>query len=100
MHDVSIYMPEIAMKMADAVDKLLKKNFRDLFQMGVEENIFRSDVPPDLFVNIYYQILKEMHNPEMLAHISFSFSDIDKMITRLLFEGVFTETARKKYKNL
>jgi len=95
MRDIIKYNSDIMKQIEEAGKKLIMENFRVLFTKGIEENTVRSDVDPDLFVTIYSHIVQKMHDPHVLSNISYSFDEINKMTTTILFKGILTEEARK-----
>jgi len=95
MRDIIKFSPDSFKRIEEAGKNLIMDNFRVLFLKGMEENFVRNDVDPDLFVTMYSHIVQKMHDPHVLSNVSYSFDEINRMITTILFEGILTEEARK-----
>ncbi len=96
LRDIIKYSPDIMKQIEEAGRNLIVENFRILFTKGVEENAVRNDVDPDLFVTMYSHIVQKLHDPHILSNMSYSFEEINKMTTTILFKGILTEEARRK----
>ncbi len=74
--DLQKYYPviyrEFIIKKRDHVFKQVKQNFAQ----GIEEGIYRNDLDIDLVARLYIQKLVDVHDPEFLSSVSFSFEKV------------------------
>jgi len=70
------YYPTIyrafVMKKRDHVYEQVKNNF----QQGINEGIYRNDLDIDLVARLYIQKLVDVHDPEFLSSVNFSFEKV------------------------
>jgi len=70
------YYPAIyrafVMKKRDHVYEQVKNNF----QQGINEGIYRNDLDIDLVARLYIQKLVDVHDPEFLSSVNFSFEKV------------------------
>jgi TetR/AcrR family transcriptional regulator, cholesterol catabolism regulator len=67
----SIYR-EFILKKRDHVYTTLKQNF----EQGIAEGIYRNDLDIDLVARLYIQKLVDVHDPEFLSSVNFSFEKV------------------------
>mgnify|MGYP001570431709 CR=1 FL=1 len=73
-------------------------DFTALVEEGIHERVFRQDVNKKILVMLYAGAVQHLINPEVLSQNSFSASEVYDNLIHIIFEGIFTEEARMKYK--
>jgi len=63
---------EFVIKKRDHVFEQVKQNF----SRGIEEGIYRNDLDIDLVARLYIQKLVDVHDPEFLSSVNFSFEKV------------------------
>jgi AcrR family transcriptional regulator len=61
------------------------------------ESIFRPDVNEQVLLQMFVSSIQGVLNPEILTRHSFSLEEAARSIFRILFEGAFTDSARKEF---
>ena len=91
--------PEIWKDIDDFRREHAYKNLSDLIKEGIENGVFRNDINTHLIVLAYISSVHSLINPETLANLPISADEAFIQIMKLMFEGIFTNEGRKKYKN-
>jgi AcrR family transcriptional regulator len=76
--------------------KSLEKT-RGLFELGVKNGAFRSDIGRDIVILMFSFATEGILNPEVLSQIPYTGPQAIETIFKVLFEGIFTEEGRAKY---
>ncbi len=96
--DVQKNMPELWKHIEEFRKQNILTHFAHFVEEGIEKGIFRKDVNKEVFVMMYANSMQSILNPEIIAQLPLSASQVYEMIITIFFEGLFTENARNKYK--
>lgn len=97
LQDLKKYQPRLYARVDDFRKERIMKDFKRLFQEGVESGIFRTDVDPQIFVLAYSNMVQQLINPDTLSSVSFTAEEVYRMILRIVLEGVMTENGRQRH---
>lgn len=97
MEDLEKNAPSIWKEIADYRTEHIQQNFSSLLEQGVEHGVFRSDLPRELILLIYSNVIRNVITPEILTQLPFTAAQVFDTIMVVLFEGIFTDEARKQY---
>lgn len=92
--------PEIWKDIEEFRSKKAYKHLSQLIAEGVEDGIFRKDVNNDVVVVAYVAAIHSLINPEVLAKLPVTADQAFRDILKILFEGIFTDGGREKYKSI
>ncbi|MGD1046535.1 MAG: TetR/AcrR family transcriptional regulator [Bacteroidota bacterium] len=70
---------------------------QQMFKQAKKEGVFREDMDPDLFFLVLNTTIQGIMNPQVLSQQPFSAEEAFKGIFRILYEGVLTDEARKRF---
>jgi len=70
---------------------------QQMFRQAKKEGVFREDLDPDLFYLVLSTTIQGIMNPQVLSQQPFSAEEAFKGIFRILYEGAFTQEARKRF---
>jgi AcrR family transcriptional regulator len=65
-----------------------------LFTQGSRSGMLRKDIDPQLFMLMFFAVVQQNINPESLAHLPYSASQVFETLITVLMEGVLTDDAR------
>ena len=77
-------------------ERVLNK-LQQMFKQAKKEGVFREDLDPDLFFLVLNTTIQGIMNPQVLSQQPFSAEEAFKGIFRILYEGVLTDEARKRF---
>jgi AcrR family transcriptional regulator len=97
LEDLEKNAPAVWKEIADFRTEHIQKNFTNLLAQGVEHGVFRKDLDRDLILLIYSNVIRNIITPEILTQLPFTAAQVFDTIMVVLFEGIFTEEARKQY---
>ena len=72
--------------------------FRRFYHEGVEQGVFRTDIPDHLAVMIYATTIQQMVNPDRVTELPYSAVDICNAVMKIFYEGVLTGAGREEMK--
>ena len=94
--DVRRYMPDLWSEMERFRREHSERCVGALFQQGMDEGIFRSDIDRQISVMIYTTAVNNLINPSLLAELPYSASDVYRNFVRIFFEGFLTDKGRSE----
>jgi AcrR family transcriptional regulator len=68
-----------------------------LFAQGSRSGMLRRDIDPQLFMVMFFAVVQQTINPDSLAHLPYSASQVFDTLIRVLMEGVLTDEARANF---
>jgi AcrR family transcriptional regulator len=79
-----------------------KSNFQfsRLIKDGIDTGFFRNDIHQDFIVVAYMSAVHGLLNPEAISNSPYTIDQIHKHLSRVLLEGILSESGREKYKQL
>jgi len=72
-------------------------NFNRLFQEGMDRGVFRRDIHPRVLIMAFYHAIQNLMTPEFFAQVPLSAHQTFDAVLQILFEGILTEPARRRY---
>lgn len=90
--------PEFWRDIEEFRNKKAHSNLSRLIEQGMKSGIFRKDVNTDVVVLAYVNAIHSLINPDVLARLPISADQVFKEVVKILFEGIFTNEGRKKYR--
>ncbi len=95
--DIQKFIPNIWDKIAAFRKKEMEKNFSRIFKVGVERQVFRSNISGELLFLMHLTIIQHLLNPETLMKMNYTPQMVIATIYDVLFKGVLTDEARDYY---
>jgi len=92
--------PEIWKDIEEFRSKKAYKHLSQLISEGIDDGIFRKDINNEVVVVTYVASIHSLINPEVLAKLPVTADQALLDILKILFEGIFTEDGREKYKSI
>ncbi len=74
--------------------------FSRLLKDGMDSGFFRNDINQDFIVVAYMSAVHGLINPETLSNMPYSMDQIHKQLSKLLLEGILSDSGREKYRQL
>lgn len=96
LNDLQKNAPEIWQKIEAFRKEMIHTRFARLIREGMDEDVFRTDVDQEIVVMTLFSAIHGIINPETLSNLPVTADEAFKSITKILFEGLLTEKARKK----
>lgn len=96
LNDLQKNIPEIWNEIQEFRNKHALEKFSELLKEGVDKGVFRKDISQQLIVLTYVNSVR-MINPEVLSQLPYTANQFFEAIIKVIFEGILTEEARKKY---
>jgi AcrR family transcriptional regulator len=66
-------------------------------RQGIELGVFRADVDPQLVMRLFSHAIQTMVHPDMLSQIPYSAGQVYETIVKIIYGGMFTDEARRKF---
>lgn len=95
--DLQRTMPDVWKEVNEFRSKSVFEDFKKMVLEGVELGVIRSDINVDVLVLMYASAMQTIINPETLATLPLNASQAYDAIVDIVFSGVFSEQAKKKY---
>lgn len=96
VHDMRRSNPGVWCELEEDRNRCLQENFGALLREGRERGVFRDDVEPAVFMLIYSEAVRGVLHPEIFARLDIPPAKVYESVTKILFEGLLTENARKE----
>ncbi|MGA3287875.1 MAG: TetR/AcrR family transcriptional regulator [Bacteroidota bacterium] len=97
MTDVQRFAPALWKEVEIFRRERVLSQLQQMFRQAKKEGVFREDLDPDLFFLILTTTIQGIMNPQVLSQQPFSAEEAFKGIFRILYEGAFTQEARKRF---
>lgn len=94
-NDVQKFTPQIWSKISKFRQNVIEANFTRIYNIGVKQGIFRSDLNVDILSLVHITIVQQILNPEVLLTLNYSPNEVLDSIYSLLFRGVLTAEAQR-----
>lgn len=95
--DMRKHAPEVWKVIDEHRRKHIVEEFGQLIKEGVEKGKFRSDLDQKLTTLIMLTLVENLINPDKLAEMPYTATQIFENISTVFFEGFLTEEARAEY---
>jgi AcrR family transcriptional regulator len=96
MADLEKHAPEVCKYSNDFSRDRIRTIMSGLLAEGVQKGMFRNDVDPALIVRIYAGALQHLLRPDTFTRLALSVTEVHRVISKVLIEGILTDEARKK----
>ena len=97
MTDVQRFAPALWKEIEIFRRERVLSQLQQMFRQAKNEGVFREDLDPDLFYLVLTTTIQGIMNPQVLSQQPFSAEEAFKGIFRILYEGAFTQEARKRF---
>ncbi len=94
-NDVQKFTSQIWSKISKFRQNVIEANFTRIYNIGVKQGIFRSDLNVDILSLVHITIVQQILNPEVLLTLNYSPNEVLDSIYSLLFRGVLTAEAQR-----
>jgi TetR/AcrR family transcriptional regulator, cholesterol catabolism regulator len=98
MADIQRFAPSLWKEIDSFRRERILIQLLQMFKQAKKEGVFREDVDPELFYMVIMATIQGIMNPEFLSQQSFSAEEAFRGIFRIMYEGVLTDEARRKFK--
>ncbi len=92
--DLQRHAPALWREVQEFRHKKVLANFGRLIRKGQSLGVFRKDVDPELLTVIYAATIQGVVNPQTLARLPYTASELVHAVGRTMFIGIFTDKAR------
>jgi AcrR family transcriptional regulator len=99
IHDLMKCQPEMWKDIDEFRTKHAYKNLSILIEQGMKDGILRTDINTDVVIISYVAAIHSLINPNTLAKLPISANQAFHDTVKIMFEGVFTESGKRKYKS-
>ena len=96
-HDLQKNFPQLWEEINESRRTHSLEKFSLLINEGIEKGVFRKDIDQQIVVLLYMNAIQGILNPEVLAQLPYTASQVFESIIRVFLEGIFTEEGRNKY---
>lgn len=96
VHDMRRSTPEVWNEVERIRQRCIHDDFGALLKEGRARGDFRKDIDLDAFMLIYAETVRNVLNPEAFARLGLPPARVYDTVTKVLFEGILTEKARKE----
>ncbi len=97
IHDLQRSQPEIWRQVQDSRKHCIETDFVALVREGQKQGTFRSDIDERVFLKVYMAAIDGVLQPAVLAELPIRPDEVYETVSRILFEGFLTDTARMDY---
>lgn len=91
-------VPEAYSHLEECRRRIITGTLIGLFEKGVKEGIFRSDIPPIIIANVLIQALQHLEHPEVISGLSDNFADMFHQVFSIIMEGSLSEKGREHFR--
>jgi AcrR family transcriptional regulator len=96
VHDMRRSNPEVWQEVEKRRQQCVQEDFGSLLREGRARGDFRKDIDADVFMLIYAETARHVLNPEVFARLNLPPARVYETVSKVLFEGILTEKARKE----
>jgi len=97
VHDLQKTIPDCWHDINEFRTKHAHDKFEQLLDEGIAKGTFRADIDKELMVLIYVNTIHALINPDFLAQVPYSASQVFETVIKIIFEGILSEEGRVKY---
>lgn len=97
IHDIERNAPEVFKNFQKLKSKNMEISVGEFVRIGKEGNFFRDDIPSDVLVAIYSNIMDTMFKADLYVNKTYTPTQMYHYVIKLFFEGVMTDDGRKEY---
>jgi TetR/AcrR family transcriptional regulator, transcriptional repressor of aconitase len=97
IHDLQRSQPEIWRQVQESRKHCIETYFVDLVREVQKQGTFRSDIDERVFLKVYMAAIDGVIQPAVLAELPLRPDEVYETVSRILFEGFLTDTARMDY---
>lgn len=94
--DIQRNAPEIWKNCDEFRRERMRSNLVQFFRHGVRDGYFRDDINEQVVTLLHVTAMQALITPEVLSQLPLSAAQLFETITKVVFEGILTEDARKK----
>lgn len=98
--DLRRNFPDLWERIENVRRDTILRNFSRLFSQGVQQGAFREDVNQEILLLTFLSAVQGVINPVVLTQASFSADQALQTIMNIMYEGVLTDEARKRYRSV
>ncbi|MCX6146844.1 MAG: TetR/AcrR family transcriptional regulator [Candidatus Kapabacteria bacterium] len=97
LHDIERNAPIVFKNFKKMKNANMEVSVGEFIRIGKESSFFRDDIPSEVMVSIYSNIMDTMFKAELYIDKTYTPTQMYDFIIRIFFEGVMTENGRKEY---
>lgn len=98
--DLEKFYPVIYRNFVQNKREHVYRKIKENLEQGISEGIYRSDVDSDLVAKLYVQKLIDLHNPDFLSSVDFSFEKVFQVMFDNHIRGISNPVGLAYYQNL
>jgi TetR/AcrR family transcriptional regulator, fatty acid metabolism regulator protein len=95
--DIKKNAPEIWIKIEMMREEIVKNKFIQLFDEGIEKGYLRNDIDKELIMLMIFNLIQKVGDPEVLAKLKYTYSDVFNSLFKIIFEGMLVNTAEVRH---
>ncbi len=99
LEDIKKHLPDFWIDVEKRRRTILKQVYGKIIADAKKERIVRQDTDEDFFILMYMSLITSIVNPEVMADLNYSASQVFRNIVKTLFTGILTDEARNKYES-
>ncbi len=97
LHDIERNAPEVFKSYKKLKTANMEVSVGEFIRIGIESKYFRIDIPSEVLVAIYSNIMDTMFRAELYVDKTYTPTQMYDFVIKLFFEGVMTDFGRKEY---
>lgn len=97
LQDIKKHHPEIWQRVDEFRRAQIYSKFSNLIKEGMRKGVFRKDVDHQVVVLVYLHAVQNIINPETLAQLPHTASQVFDAVVQIIFRGILTDEARKNF---
>lgn len=98
VEDMRRSVPEAYARLEQRRQRIITDTLIGMFEQGVKDGLFRSDIPPVIIVNVLLQALRYLEDPLVIGDLSYNYADMFQQVFSIVMEGSLTEQGREGMK--
>lgn len=98
--DLEKFYPVIYRNFVQGKRDHIYRKIKENLEQGIREGIYRNDVDSDLVAKLYVQKLIDLHNPDFLSSVDFSFEKVFQVMFDNHIRGISNPVGLAYYQNL
>jgi AcrR family transcriptional regulator len=96
-YDLKKYYPALYKKHSDQLGKLVQKALTDNLNQGIQEELYRKDLNPELIANFFLKKLELISETDPLNEMGLSFKKLFRLMLEYHLRGISTKKGIKYY---
>ncbi len=98
LEDLARFLPDVWTETERFRSEMIARFLGSALQEGQAAGFIRADVPVEVMLRSFLAVAERLVNPSTLMELPYTLPELIRVIIRLLFEGMLTDTARSTFR--